>query len=279
MPIAKRALCVGINTFKNYPDSGLKGCVNDARSMKEALTGYFGFRANGVATLADGAATKANILGKLEELVSAAEAGMLTHLVFTLSTHGTLVPDATPHGAAHNDDAFCPHDLAAHDEQHWDLKHIITGDELYTLFARVPEQVVVECFFDTCHSGSALRSLDTLPTRKHRWLPAPHPAGLDTLAGRSHRGFVARLRDDQIEHPIVWAACRQNQTSADTCINKEWHGAFTHALLRQIKHSHGQIRRNTLLQHVKQTVKSERFTQTPELDANRTQRGQLILAD
>jgi hypothetical protein len=29
--MGRKALCVGINDFKNYPSAALQGCVNDAR--------------------------------------------------------------------------------------------------------------------------------------------------------------------------------------------------------------------------------------------------------
>lgn len=276
MTSAKRALCVGINAFRNYPASALRGCVNDAHSMKGLLTGQFGFPANGVATMINTAATKTNIIEKLNELVTRAEEGHLTHLVFSLSTHGTLVPDPTPHGKAHMDDAFCPHDLAETDAQ-WDLNYIITGDELHDLFCRVPAEVIVECFFDTCHSGSALESLDTVASRKHRWLSAPHPKGMEALDGRARRGFGKRLREKKILHPVVWAACRKNQTSADSRIDNKWHGAFTHALLRQAKTARHQAR-SELLKHIQQQIKAERYTQIPELDATRALRNKPILS-
>jgi len=31
--MAKRALCVGINKFANYPQFALNGCINDAKDM------------------------------------------------------------------------------------------------------------------------------------------------------------------------------------------------------------------------------------------------------
>ena len=40
--MAKRALLVGINRYK-IPGADLRGCVNDVKNLKSALTRYYGF--------------------------------------------------------------------------------------------------------------------------------------------------------------------------------------------------------------------------------------------
>ena len=42
--MSARALCVGINLFKNYPQSTLHGCVNDANDMASVLKAYLGLK-------------------------------------------------------------------------------------------------------------------------------------------------------------------------------------------------------------------------------------------
>ncbi len=44
----RKALCVGINLFKNYPGSTLHGCVNDANQMVGILEKYLGFVAGDI---------------------------------------------------------------------------------------------------------------------------------------------------------------------------------------------------------------------------------------
>ena len=39
----RRALCVGVNKFKNYPTAELRGCVNDANDMAQLLKDKLGF--------------------------------------------------------------------------------------------------------------------------------------------------------------------------------------------------------------------------------------------
>ena len=47
MPTSKRALCVGINNFKNYPQAALQGCVRDANDMASLLEGLPRLRSRG----------------------------------------------------------------------------------------------------------------------------------------------------------------------------------------------------------------------------------------
>ena len=108
----RRALCVGINLFKNYPGSTLHGCVNDAKQMVGILEKYLGFTAADIKVLADAQATKLAIMAELTAMVNGAKTGKYSYLVFSLSSHGTQVPDKNGDEADHYDEAFCPHDLA-----------------------------------------------------------------------------------------------------------------------------------------------------------------------
>ncbi|EAT58165.1 caspase family protein [Chlorobium ferrooxidans] len=89
----KKALCVGINNFKNYPAAALQGCVNDAKEMLALLQKLLGFKTADITVLTDAQATKAAIISSLKEMVDGAKAGKYTYLVFCLSSHGTYVPE------------------------------------------------------------------------------------------------------------------------------------------------------------------------------------------
>lgn len=265
---AKRALCVGINQFKNYPGAQLNGCVNDVASMQDMLVKYLGFPAENIQTLTDAQATKAKVMGALGKLVDAAVAGKVSHLVFSISSHGTQVPDLNDDEADNADETFCMHDLAEKNGE-WDRDRVIVDDELRALFAKVPKTVLVECFFDTCHSGTGLKALDLIPTRKPRWLPPPTPIAIDNMTGRSAPGLRKRLDDAGIDHAILWAACKSSQTSADAKIGKAYAGAFTYYLTARIKTAKGQIKRSELLKQVRDDLKANRYTQVPELNSDR----------
>jgi hypothetical protein len=61
----RRALCAGINKFKNYPSAALQGCVNDTRDRTSVLKDFLGFTSKDITTLTDARATKVNIMKNL----------------------------------------------------------------------------------------------------------------------------------------------------------------------------------------------------------------------
>src|SRR5512139_2876995 len=109
---SRKALCIGINNFKNYPGSALQGCINDANGMEALLKTYWGFTADDVVKLTDAQATKQNIMANLQTMVDGAKSGQYSYLVFSLSSHGTQVPDMNNDEPDHADEAFCSSDLA-----------------------------------------------------------------------------------------------------------------------------------------------------------------------
>ncbi len=189
----RRALCVGINNFKNRPDAQLQGCVNDANNMAGIFKSFLGFTDEDITVLTDDQATKANIMSNLQAMVDGAKSGAYDYLAFSLSSHGTQVPDLDGDEPDKADEAFCPHDLAATLHGEWDRDHIIVDDELHDLFATLPPNVLLEVYFDTCHSGTGLRALALAPGRKPRWLPPPSMKAFKEVEGRVSRGLSGRF--------------------------------------------------------------------------------------
>lgn len=263
--MGKSALCVGINHFKHYPGSALQGCVNDARDMAGVLKDLLGFKSRDITLLTDAQATKAAILKHLKAMVDRARAGQAGHLVFSLSSHGTQVPDKNGDEPDKADEAFCPHDLAQAGDE-WDPGHIITDDELHDLFSALPEEVVLEVFLDTCHSGTGLKAVDLLLDRKPRYLPPPSFAAFAGLEGRQAGGLYRGFLDRGVTRHILWAACRSDQTSADAHIANGWHGAFTYFFCRELRTSKNQISRAELLAKVRAGLKTAHYAQVPQLE-------------
>jgi hypothetical protein len=271
MPSSRRALCVGINNFKNYPASALQGCVNDANDMASLLKDFLGFTAKDITILTDAKATKANIMSNLTKMVADAKAGKLSYLVFSLSSHGTQVPDTSGDEPDKADEAFCPHDLAQAGNQ-WDPNHVICDDEFHDLFIQLPETVLLEVYLDTCHSGTGLRAIDMLLDRKPRYLPPPSLEAFEEVEGRASRGIHRKLLDKGITHHILWAACRPDQTSADAQIGGSWHGAFTYYFAKEMRACQNKLARKDVLSKVRADLKSGKYTQTPQLESDATNR-------
>jgi hypothetical protein len=269
--MAKKALCVGVNNFKNYPSATLQGCVNDANDMKSILKEFLGFTDTDIVTLTDKQATKANIMENLKSMVDGALSGNYNYLVFSFSSHGTQVPDISGDEPDRADEAFCPHDLAEVPEGSvWDPDHIITDDELHDLFIQLPQNVLLEVYLDTCHSGTGLKAIDLLLDRKPRYMPPPSIEAFEKVEGRSSRGLYKSLLEKGITHHILWAGCRADQTSADAKIEGSWHGAFTYYFCKELRACENKLSRKKLLKKIRADLKAGRYTQIPQLESQAT---------
>ncbi len=269
--IRKRALCVGINQFKNLPEARLQGCVNDAHDMSGMLQKLLGFRADDITTLTDDRATKANIMANLKAMVDGAKAKKYSSLVFSMSSHGTQVPDRNGDEPDRADEAFCPHDLAQAGNQ-WDKNHIIVDDELRDLFIQLPADVLLEVYLDTCHSGTGLKGIDLLLDRRPRYLPPPSVEAYKQVEGKHSRGLSRALLEKGIVHHILWAACRSDQTSADAKIASGWHGAFTYYFCKEMYACKNSLPRAQVLAKVRKDLAAGQYSQVPQLDCEATKR-------
>lgn len=261
----RKALCVGINNFQNYPSAALRGCINDVNDMANILEEFYDFTECDIIKLMDTQATKENIMKHLESMISDAKEGKYDYLVFSMSSHGTQVPDVSEDEPDRLDEAFCPYDLAEKDGE-WDSAHIIVDDEFRDLFAQLPENVQLEVFLDTCHSGTGLRAVDILFDRKPRYLPPPSLKAFNKLVGRRSRGLREAMLERKKINNILWAACRSDQTSADAKIGENWHGAFTYYFCNEIRDSKNKLPRSKVLDKVRADLIEGSYSQTPQLE-------------
>jgi hypothetical protein len=246
--------------------------VNDAHDMAAVLKKQLGFTDPDITILTDAQANKAAIMGALQSMVSDAKAGRLSYLIFSMSSHGTQVPDTTGEEPDNADEAFCPSDLAEAGG-HWDPNHIIIDDELHDLFVQLPPNVLLEVFLDTCHSGTGLRAIDMLLDRKVRYLPPPSYEAFAEVHGRRQHSLLRKLLERGIIHHILWAACRSDQTSADAHIAGGWHGAFTYYFCHEINAANNSVSRSTLIQRIRTDLTNNHYSQVPQLECEATKRG------
>jgi hypothetical protein len=269
--MGKKALCVGINKFKKLPGAALNGCVNDARDMKAILKEFLGFTDRNIKVLTDSKATKAAIMSQLQAMVEGAKKGLYNHLVFSLSSHGTQVPDTNGDEPDNADEAFCPYDLES-DGVKWLPDHIITDDELNTLFSQIPENVLLEVYLDTCHSGTGLKALDMLLDRRPRFLPPPSVEAFLQVEKLQSRGLNDLMQTKGIVHHILWTGCKADQTSADAHIDGSWHGAFTYFFCKELRACNNSLSRAELIEKISNDLKNGHYSQTPQLETEATRR-------
>ena len=280
----KKALFVGINKFANYPQFALNGCVNDAKDMAALHKDLLGFKANEMTVLTDAQATKAAIMGKLNEMVADAKAGNLGYLVFSLSSHGTQMNDLSGDEPDGQDEAFVPHDIAEKAGA-WDPACIISDDELHDLFVQLPANVLLEVYLDTCHSGSGLRGAEFgLHAPRPRYV-APPDHEFDKKTAKM-RGFTldrssrSKKEADKAavsgaQH-VLWTGCKANQTSADAYFNGRYNGAFTYYLNKVMRDTQNKLSRKQVIAKMRSLMGSQ-FSQTPQLEGNATNRKQAIV--
>lgn len=263
----KRALCVGINTFKNYPAAELRGCLNDARNIGNMLQKVLGFSSQEITALTNEQATKANIMEELNRMVDWAKSRQeFCYLVFSLSTHGTHVPDVSGDEPDNADEAFCPYDLTQKGD-HWDLEHLIVDDELGSLMSHLPENSLCEVILDTCYSGTGLKAIDLLLDRKPRFLPPPSVIVCEALEKCKNRSVKDAVLESGGKNQILWSASRFDQTSSDAKIGDEWNGAFTYYFCRAMLEDKARAPRLQILQEVRNQVVKP-YQQTPQLECS-----------
>lgn len=239
--MAGYAVCVGINNYKNYPQSQLRGCVDDAERMADFFADKRGLSHNNIIMLKDAESYKSNIMSHVEEAFQAADRDK-GFVLFSQSSHGTQTSD--PNGGICQ--ALCCHNLTEANGD-WDLNSVIINHEFRALLMKY-SNVQAEFWFDACHSGNGLRELG-LSYSRARYMSHP---GFPILTPTTRRLFT------QQPNGILWAACKPNQTSADSYMDGHFCGAFTHAFLGSLKDGqsrHDQI--NAIKQIVRQDVPSQ----------------------
>jgi len=201
-------------------------------------------------------------------MVDGAKSGKYSYLVYSHSGHGTQVADLSGDEPDRADEAFCPHDLATRGSR-WSPDHIITDDELHDLFVQLPTDTLLEVFLDTCHSGTGLKAADVLLDRKPRYIPPPSWESFEQLRDAAPRGLNDALLEKGVLHHILWAACRNDQTSADALIDGKWHGAFTYCFCQAMREENT-LPRKDILKKVRACLKNGHYTQVAQLETQAT---------
>lgn len=213
----KFALVVGINHYAT-PGMDLSGCVNDANNMKSFLTDCCGFEEAGIRMLTDDQATKANILGHLEWLVSKGGPGV--ELFYYHSGHGTQVFDVSGDEADQMDEVLVPHDH--------DWNDPLIDDYLAAIFAKLPTDAFLSMICDTCHSGSMTKDIV-------RNIAMPKE-----MAEKARGRIPSRInrfgrKDDGTQRHILLSGCQDDQTSSEANIDGVRQGALTYNFLKVAK--------------------------------------------
>ncbi|MBV5304294.1 MAG: caspase family protein [Chlorobium sp.] len=272
--MAKKALLVGVNDYAPVGAGGpdLRGCVNDVRDMANTLSvlGIVPSSPTTMRILTDSRATRANIMAGLKWLTTGAKAGDV--LVFYYSGHGSQMIDVDGDEPDGKDETICPHDFAT--------AGMIKDDDLRKAFTTLPAGVNLDVILDSCHSGTGTRELAALASTdekvsvNYRFVEPPIDWGffLDANPSLPVRGILKPKKGEKdvsiaagLNH-VLWAGCRDNQTSAETSIGGVYRGVFTYNFCKVLRGAGVTITRKRLDSQISTNIKAMGYAQVPQLE-------------
>jgi hypothetical protein len=276
--MTRKALLVGINDYAPVGAGGpdLRGCVNDVRDMANTLAalGIVPAAPASMRILTDARATRAAIISGFKWLITGAKKGDV--LVFHYSGHGSQMVDIDHDEPDARDETICPHDYAT--------AGMIRDDDLRGVLAGLPAGANLDIIFDSCHSGTATR--DVLADGSlvdgavaYRYIEPPIDWGFFLDADPSLRARRI-LRPESgvgkkdavvvaLNH-VLWAGCRDNQTSAESLIGGVYRGAFTYCYCKALRGGGLTLTRRRLDSQVTINLRGMGFSQVPQLEGTKT---------
>jgi hypothetical protein len=256
------ALSVGINKYKT-PGNDLNGCVNDVTNIKNVLTSNYGFSVLGIKTLTDSQATKQAIMTALQIMINNSVKG--DHLVYHHSSHGTQIQDVNGDESDGLDEVLCTYDFD------WAGTYIV-DDELRELFSKIKKGITLDVILDSCHSGTAIRSLEC----NSKFIMPVYDRPVPTHGRKSTPIIKQLLKGDLPSGVTLWAGCKPNQTSADARINGQFNGAMTYYFCEALKGGKGSSRA-TVYANLKKMIRMN-YEQVPQLECSIVQRYKKVFA-
>jgi len=272
----KQALLVGINDYNGFND--LQGCINDVTNVRSVLKTYFGYTNDDIRVITDSRATKVNILFRLNKMVKSAENG--DSLIFHYSGHGSQIRDREGDELKdHMDEIICPYDM------NWE-DGFITDDMLREILNKLKQGVKMEILLDSCHSGTGTRDIfpdamadfESVNLVKSRFLSPPVDIECRHQGDEDKMKPIKSFRTDKeiILNHVLWAGCKDSQTSADALIDGNYNGAFSYYFCKHVRENGGKISRADLFTRVKNSLRYNRYSQVPQLECKETLRKGII---
>jgi len=264
----KNSLHIGIN---NYPGTGmdLSGCVNDANDWQNTLKDK-GFKTK---IILDSECTKANVIDAIQELID--NTGPDDIGVITYSGHGTWVPDVSGDESDGRDEALALYDVKTAGP--------LLDDTLVEIFRTRGYSARIIFISDSCHSGTVSRSVNFLDeegsdTSIPRYMPPEVFLDDDMLF---HAKKVENIKPIcPPESPaLLMSGCKDTEYSYDARFKGKPNGAFTYVALKELKELSADDTYQIWFQKIKKTLPHQRYPQTPQLQATKSQKNWKIFQD
>ena len=167
----------------------------------------------------------------------------------------------------------------------WD-DGFISDDMFSDILKQLKKGVRMEILLDSCHSGTGTRDMMPYLTSGLADVSFPHyrylkpPADIecrylgDEETLKASKSFSTD-KEITLNH-ILWAGCKDNQTSADALIDGNYNGAFSYYFCKHVRESSGKISRTELYTRVKNSLKFNHFSQVPQLECRDALRSENI---
>ncbi|KAK0224522.1 caspase domain-containing protein [Armillaria nabsnona] len=240
----KKALCIGINYRGQSRE--LKGCINDARHIRDFLICCWGYQSRDIVMLTDDSTnprsqpTRKNMLDGMRWLVKDAQPH--DSFFFHYSGHGGQTRDLDGDEVNGYDQVILPVDFKDQGE--------IIDDEMHLIMVKpLPSGCRLTALFDCCHSGTAL----DLP-----YSYDPYGQLKRSSVSRSWRNFKSTPAD-----VISWSGSEDGQTSADTFLGGVHIGAMSYAFISSLMKNPEQSFQQ-LLQSVRKILHLK-YSQKPQI--------------
>lgn len=246
-PIGTRtALLFAINDYPGNAND-LSGCLNDARDVKSMLNAlYPGFV---IKSFMNALCTTSNFIRQVNDAISTLMPG--DFLLIHYSGHGTQTYD--PHG----DEAD------GYDEAIYLYDGMVIDDDIRSSLLAIPAGATVLLMFDSCFSGSITRNPAPLCVRNRYWQNPDLPP---------RRTKRRRFTKEEMKW-IVLSGCREDQTSADSFIKGEYHGAFTYYALKALVPG---ITYRKWIEEIHKYLPSDQYDQEPTMEGNESLFNKLV---
>ena len=297
----KAVLC-GINTYQSQ--TNLRGCINDVKNMSKILTQFFGFDPANIHQLTDEKVVKKAILDEYEWLLEDAQKGdhlifhFSGHGSYVPDEDGDETDGTDEILCLYNLDFYDPETYLKDDEWKGMLQNVPEDIQLTLIFdschsgtgtrefsVRFPEQDQ-KLFIDEqttmqrrgtsplliSHFANSSRILKEKDYQNiledqsivlHRFIAPPTEFQERIIANARTRGM--RSVTPSIKKHLLLTGCRDNQTSADAYIEKNFHGAFTYYFCKTLREEPN-LKSQQTLKRVAQRLKDNGFFQEPQYE-------------
>jgi hypothetical protein len=260
----KKALLVGINKYPD-PRNELHGCINDITDMAGFLTKQKQFNMPDIRLLTDERATKANIIERLEWLVSGAKAG--DHLFFHYSGHGAQIATRSKKGELDGlDEVICPYDFD------WTDATALKDKEFAKIFANMPKGVNFIWVSDSCHSQDLSRDFKKpIPGifKVRSMIPPPDIAWRNMSVMVTPLTLQRLSKTAKMLNLALISGCKSDQESADAVFNKRANGALSYFLLKSLNPKTGKpASLRQLVDSINKSLRKIKYPQEPQIEGS-----------